>query len=531
LLEGASAGYDEDDEQGGEEEEEEDYGLSGGPGPSHKIAAAAAAASAWAKAAAASAAGGGQPPPTKAETSEPLIRLLAVFETQLASVGPAALAREYVSALAAAPYRSALPPRVLELVNLAGQAAELHLKRKLGKRAKKLQSLLSILPVQALVGLLASKDADPGPTARSVLTLLLVRPLGGNSVLQRLTATSLGIKARERRARRLAAQLPPPLRRALAAACREMSTGEAPATSSERPGSGTDSATGREHARDRPAEVPTSIESTAALLLYHARELGPDEAVAAAAALSGPSGSAAAGCACAALAATREVQSGRAFVALLGEKAFESTLSSLLPLCAVPLLRLGLSGDIPRLVARALPAIEAMLRVVTSPALPPSQRDAMFTLAVDDLVGLVYAYAYRVAIASEAGAAAREQASRNQPANKRGASGQDVGKGAESGSPRGGGELFKLVAWATESWQRLRAPIELWLDPSGGSGELEAAVARLALAVRSDHKARGKLDPHLEAGLLASFEAQVADALGGTAGRAPAGAGAGGASL
>jgi hypothetical protein len=166
-------------------------------------------------------------------------------------------------------------------------------------------------------------------------------------------------------------------------------------------------------------------------------------------------------------------------------------------------------------VARALPAFEALLRVVMSPALPPSQRDAMFTLAVDDLVGAFYAYAHRVAVASEAGARRKSQG--GQPVH-----GQlPAGPASTSctDGPRGGGELFKLVAWATESWQRLRAPVELGLDPSGG--ELEAALARLALAVRADHKARGKLDPELEAGLLASFEAQVAQALGVTMPRSP----------
>lgn len=517
LQGGASASHDHDDEQGSEEEEEES-GLGGGAAPAHRGAPAATLA--WVKTAGASAAGGGRPPPTKAEATEPLVRLLAAFETQLASVGPAALAREYVSALASAPHRAALPPRVLGLVRLAGQAAELHLRRKLGRRAKKIQSLLSILPIKALVGVLASKDADPAPTARSVLSLLLARPLGGHSVLQRLTATSMALKARERRARRLAAQLPPPLRRALTAACRELSAGSGgvAASGGDHDGPGADGAAGRGSPHGWPVDLPTSAESAVALLLHYARELGDGEAVAAATALRGPSGAAAAGCACAALAAAREVQSGRAFVTLLGEKAFESTLSSLLPLCAVPLLRLGLSGDIPRLVARALPAVEALLRVVTSPALPPSQRDAVFTLAVDDVVGAVYAYAHRVAVASEAGAAARERSSGGQPADGRSACGRASGSFADG--PRGGGELLKLVAWATESWERLRVPVELGLDPSGAGGEVEAALARLALAVRADHKARGRLAPELEAGLLASFEAQVADALGGTVERA-----------
>ncbi|EOD37136.1 hypothetical protein EMIHUDRAFT_440447, partial [Emiliania huxleyi CCMP1516] len=51
----------------------------------------------------------------------------------------------------------------------------------------------------------------------------------------------------------------------------------------------------------------------------------------------------------AALAASHELEAGRSFVALLGDDSFEAALSSLLPLCAVPLLRLGLSGDVPRL--------------------------------------------------------------------------------------------------------------------------------------------------------------------------------------
>lgn len=463
---------------------------------------------AWAKATSASAAGGGQPMPTKAEATEPLLQLLATLETQLRSHGAARLARLYVGAITAAPYSKALAPDLQRLVELAQHATELHVRRKLGRRAKKLQSLLRILPVKAIVKLLASRDANPGPTANAVLSLLLIRPLGGASVLQRLTATSLALKSRERRTRQLVATVPPPLRRALTAAIDHLSANNWDL----RAAMARESAASTTHDFDlsSPARV-------AALLLEHARQLGDGEGLAAAAALSGQSGVDASCHAAAALASAREVYAGRAFVRMLGEKPFEETLSSLLPLFAVPLLRLGLAGDIPLLVGRALPTLESMLRVLTKKTLPPAQCDAMFTHGVSDLVGSIYEYIHRVAVASEGGTPFAEYpgnvtevaAARAKPTGVMiPQDGVAVHGAPELAIGVPGGELLKLVAWITDSWQSLRAPVDLGFSPVSG-GPLEASIAPMALELRRDHKARSRLPPQFEAALVARVDDHV----------------------
>jgi len=211
-------------------------------------------------------------------------------------------------------------------------------------------------------------------------------------------------------------------------------------------------------------------------------------------------------------------------VALLGDDSFEAALSSLLPLCAVPLMRLGLSGDVPRLVSHALPATESLLRIVRSRSLPPAQREAGMSLALDDIAGAVVGYVHRVAAASEARSGSARGSGRESGDGGGGdggggdggggdGGGGDGGGGDGGGGDGGGGELRRLLEWAAASWRSLRVAVDPLGERAGGASSLSdparRSLAALALATRLDPKVQGRLSPEVEAPLLRRFEEQV----------------------
>jgi len=280
------------------------------------------------------------------------------------------IASQLVSALRSVHSAGQLPPKLGRIWKLMQQLASLHLRRKLPGRASKIQSVLAILPVRALASMLAGRDAES--TSRGVLGLLFARPVGGDSVMQRLAAVSSAIDSQKQRLEAARAGLPPLARQAVDHLIRSQDRAGWPVGAS---GFETLAQT-RQLLQQSSPGAPSGVEA----------ELDAPQVLARAQA---------------SVAAAHSLHAATLLVQLLGHAECEQAIATMMPLFATPLLKLLQRGDVPGLVARALPPVEALLQVVGDRGVQQCEQRAAFDFATSDLFDAGFRFAQTVARAHD----------------------------------------------------------------------------------------------------------------------------------
>ena len=107
--------------------------------------------------------------------------------------------------------------------------------------------------------------------------------------------------------------------------------------------------------------------------------------------------------AAAALSAAHRVNAANLLVELLGREDCEAAIQHVMPLFAVPLLRLAQAGNVPLLMNSALPSFEALLRVLSDKHVPHAEACAAYRLAVSDFSYAAFRFLKRLASGAESG--------------------------------------------------------------------------------------------------------------------------------
>ena len=306
-----------------------------------------------------------------------------------------------MEAVLAAPQASQLPPPLRQALSISRELGYYFIAKKLTvRRAKKVKTLLALLPIRTLAGLL-TRGSNATRVLKAIVALMLARPPGGGaSVLQRFFATSLDLAAQEKELHKLLGRIPPATRRVATWLLDHRGDGWLPS-----------------------AAAFDTDEKLAGLLVRAAAECGASAALTVEWSQPGLVELVHVYCA---LMRAQALDGGREIHAVIGTPAFEKILTSLLPLLHEPILRIALLGNVPQLLQLALPKVDVILKAAINQQLPADQRTVAIALAVQDLAEAAYAYVHGVVRAA----------------------------GTDS-------ELHELLQWLLSSWQATQQYLDL----------------------------------------------------------------------